>query len=310
MTFKKFLKKLDEINPNREFKLLSKSFINRQIKKEKLYTQDEFGICKIGVISLLNGVNPSIKTAVSKKQYSINKYKKFTKFGHLDFSNTDYNGALEYSTVRCRKHGIFNIKPNWLLNGQGCGKCFEDIRGMALRSNTKDFVNKAMLRLNTNKNIYDKVNYLHAKEKILIKCDIHNFYYPITPNDHLTGYGCPQCGLITGGYSREAYIERAENKDNLIYLIKCWNDEETFYKIGRTYNGVSKRFSRSVYMPYKYEVLYEYRCSAECVFDKELELHLLYRHLKYNPEIYFAGYTECFNTGLPIDEIISYLNSL
>src|SRR6188474_894990 len=49
MTFEEFLKRLDEVNPERNFKILSREFKGRQIKNEKIYTQDEFGICKVNV---------------------------------------------------------------------------------------------------------------------------------------------------------------------------------------------------------------------------------------------------------------------
>lgn len=99
MTFEEFMRRLDEAQPNRTFKILSKEFKGRQIKKEKVYTQDEFGICKASVSTLLAGVVPNIKTAIFPNLYNINRYKKLNHFNHLDFSNTKYNGALDYTTV-------------------------------------------------------------------------------------------------------------------------------------------------------------------------------------------------------------------
>jgi len=310
MTFEEFLSRVDRVFPDKNFKILSKHFSSRQIKHSKVYVQDEFGICKIAPTVLLKGTPPSITNACFPNLYTTNKYHKVHGYNTLDFSYSEYKTALSYTEVNCRKHGIFSTKPNWLLNGQGCGKCYEDRRGATLKSNTKDFIKKSMNRWGHNMKIYDRVNYVGAKDKILILCERHDMYYPITPNDHLTGYGCPICGLETGGYSRESYVNRAQNKDNLVYLIRCWDEYEEFYKIGRTYKGVKKRFDRQDSMPYNYEIIYEYRCGAECVYDTEISLHYENREFKYTPKIYFAGYIECFNLSLPIQEIINNLKTI
>jgi hypothetical protein len=310
MTFDEFLIKLDEIFPNKSFKVLSKDFKGRQIKHEKVYTQDEFDICKISVSTLLKGGLPNIKSAVFKNIYAKNKYNKKHNYSSLCFDNTIYNGAQKYTTVFCRKHGNYETKPNWILNGQGCGKCFEERRHTILRSNTKDFINKYIKRLGTDKSIYDKVNYTRAKEKVLIKCKIHNEYFPITPNDHLTGYGCPKCGVENGGYARTDYINQAKGRDSSLYLLECYKQNEVFYKIGITFQGIKARFSGNSSIPYDYKIINEHICDAGCAWDLEKELHKKYKSFQYFPKETFAGYTECFTTELPVQEIISYLDSI
>jgi len=63
---------------------------------------------------------------------------------------------------------------------------------MGKLSNTSEFIEKA-------KNIhgelysYDCVVYLKAQIKVDIKCREHDIFQQ-TPNDHLSGYGCPVCG--------------------------------------------------------------------------------------------------------------------
>lgn len=41
---------------------------------------------------------------------------------------------------------------------------------------------------------YDKVNYINAKEKVIITCPIHNDFEQI-PYNHLMGKGCLKCGI-------------------------------------------------------------------------------------------------------------------
>lgn len=95
-----------------------------------------------------------------------------------------------------------------------------------------------------------------------------------------------------------------------MYLIELKNEDECFYKIGITFQGVKTRFSRKNALPYDYKILYEYKCDAGCTWDLEKELHKKYKSLQYYPNIRFQGYTECFNLSLPIQEIITHLKTL
>lgn len=308
MTFEEFTRRLNEVNPNRNFKILSTEFKGRQIKKEKLYTQDEFGICKISVSTLLQGVDPSIKTAIFPKLYNINRYKKLNKFNHLNFENSEYNGALKYTTVKCRKHGNYPTKPNWILNKYGCPKCADEATGNRLRSNTEDFKNKGDLVHGEGFYDYSMSIYTSAIEKLEIGCKVygHGTFWQ-KPNGHLSGEGCPICGVENGGYGKQDYINQSKGRESTLYIIRCFNESEEFYKIGITFVGLKSRFNNKNKLPYSYETIYEYKCDAGCVWDLEKEHHKQYKSNKYLPETLFQGYTECFNTSLPIDEIINNL---
>lgn len=311
MTFENFIKRLDEINPNRNFKILSREFKGCQIKHEKLYTQDEFGICKVGVTILLRGVSPNIKTAVFPNLYNINRYKQLNKFNHLDFSKTDYKGALNYTTVNCRIHGEFPTKPNWVLNGYGCPHCANKATGDRLRSNIKDFTDKANKVHGENTYDYSKSIYLSALKKLEIGCNIegHGTFWQ-KPNGHLDGNGCPICGVENGGYGKSDYVKQAKGRNGVMYILKLKNDDEEFYKIGITFQGIKTRFSGGNSLPYDYKIMYEYKCDAGCTWDLEKEHHKRYKPYQYFPNLTFAGHTECFTIDLPVEEIISCLESI
>lgn len=306
MTFVEFTRRLNDVNPNRTFKIISREFKGRQIKKEKLYTQDEFGICKIGVTSLLQGIEPSIKTAIFPKLYNINRYKKLNSFNHLDFENTEYNGALKYTTVKCRKHGDYPTKPNWILNKYGCPKCADEATGDRFRSNTSEFKTKAKLVHGEDTYDYSMSVYTTALTKLEIGCKVdgHETFWQ-KPNGHLGGEGCPMCNR--GGYSKEDYVRQAKGRDGVMYIIRLTKELEDFYKIGITFQGVKTRFSGNSSLPYDYSIIYEHICDAGCTWDLEKEHHRQYKSYQYFPKIKFAGYTECFNLSLPIDKIINNL---
>lgn len=59
---------------------------------------------------------------------------------------------------------------------------------------TNIFVEKAK-KTHGNKYDYSKVEYENAKTKVIIGCRIHNIEFKQTPNGHLNGHGCPECGI-------------------------------------------------------------------------------------------------------------------
>lgn len=128
ITFEEFLKRVDKAHLNKNFKILSKEFNNRILKDSKVYTRDEFGICFVNAVGLMNGITPNIKTALFPALYNKNRYNKIHNYSSLCFDNTEYKGAHKYVEVNCRVHGEFRTKPNWLLFGNGCPKCYNDSR--------------------------------------------------------------------------------------------------------------------------------------------------------------------------------------
>lgn len=84
-----------------------------------------------------------------------------------------------------------------------------------------------------------------------------------------------------------------EEKSHLpqLYVIRCFNNQEEFIKVGSTSGTISRRYSG--HLPYSYEVVYQ-------VFDKENymeleeEIRKRFSHSKYNPAITFGGNNECY----------------
>ena len=78
--------------------------------------------------------------------------------------------------------------------------------------NTEKFIEKA-IKIHGSKYDYSKVNYTHCKTKIPIICPEHGEFWQ-TPQTHLQGHGCPQCGKILSAektkLTREEFIEKAK----------------------------------------------------------------------------------------------------
>jgi hypothetical protein len=95
---------------------------------------------------------------------------------------------------------------------------------MSKQIKTEDFI-LAAREMHGNKYNYDYVNYQKAIIKIDIFCNIHKIIFKQTPNAHLNGSGCPQCGInkTTSGklISEEEYRERLNklNGDKYSYIF-------------------------------------------------------------------------------------------
>lgn len=85
---------------------------------------------------------------------------------------------------------------------------------------------------------------------------------------------------------------------HIVYIIACFDNNEFFIKIGRTYNSISQRFSGKK-MPYNYVILksYSFTSLISCS-NFEKQLHKKYKKYSYKPLINFKGYTECFDKNL------------
>jgi len=86
-----------------------------------------------------------------------------------------------------------------------------------------------------------------------------------------------------------------------VYIIKSYNDDECFIKIGITNGTISERYSGK--LPYKYDVLIQF-FSYEYI-KIESELNDLLINEKYLPKINFNGENECF-TIKSLDKISSF----
>lgn len=220
------------------------------------------------------------------------------RFSHKDFINkinllnsTEYKLISKYTGYKDRvlletKYGNCYMYPESLLSGG--------------QPSIKSAINKSEYFINMCKEVhgntynYDKVTYKTNSTEIIIKCKIHGDFLQ-TPNNHLSkGSGCPKC-KTNFAYTKTSWLKLCEGRSPKLYVIRCWNDDEEFIKIGITSeDNINKRFSRTTKLPYKYEVLKVIEGSAEYIFNLEKRAHSIFRKYKYIPNIKFGGYTECF----------------
>jgi len=99
------------------------------------------------------------------------------------------------------------------------------------------------------------------------------------------------------GCKRQSFLDQAvlNGGQPIFYLIKCWNKEESFYKLGITVNNILTRYGSVCSMPYEWEILLELPGAAEEIYDLEVQFKTEMEEFHYKPKIAFNGSgTECY----------------
>jgi len=253
----------------------------------------KYGTCLVVPSNLLHGYLVDAKSIKDKHRYFIKKLKdkNIKMYNELYF----YNNIEKMDDRIIAKHiyGDVYVVPSKLVSGTCCNI------SSAVDKN-KYFINKAK-EIHGDDYGYDKVKYVDSDiSNVEIFCKIHNSYFSQLPCNHLNGSGCPKCAGENSGQSLENWIRSAERSKNFslykLYKIKCWNENEEFYKIGITFRTIESRF-KGDYFPYKYEVIEVINSlDGKYIWDLEKSLHFIHKgkNLKYVPKLEFGGMGECF----------------
>jgi len=150
------------------------------------------------------------------------------------YSPTRYMGSKTKVSILCPEHGVFKQTPNDHLKGHGCPKCGKEQEANARRSSTEEFIAKAK-EVHGDRYGYTLTCYTDSATKVDIYCFEHGVFQQ-TPNDHLSGRGCPRCS--------SGWAERYKNAPvALLYYLRVEPPEgEILYKIGITLKSVEQRW--------------------------------------------------------------------
>lgn len=308
-THEQFLKDLDRVHPDRDWEVIGTYVHN----KTPILLRDEYGDCLIPPVNILQKSKPSVKTAVNKTEYTINKFKEV--WGdRYDYSKFEYKGARVKSIIVCRVHGKFIQDANMHLSGCGCLKCANESISSRVRSNTEEFIKKAQEKYGVEKYTYECSDYDTATTNIKINCPTHGIFEQ-TPNRFLNGQICPKCKYKEGDTHRCYHNLKKERNNSILYIIRCYDENESFLKIGVTSRSIKARFSCSDDLPYNFEVLREFRYPNIEVSDG-IETYLLKitKPVNYTPSKSFSGWTECRQEYIKnhllelFDNYVDYLN--
>jgi len=170
---------------------------------------------------------------------------------------------------------------------------------------TEYFINK-LKDVHGDRYDYSKVNYKNIKDLIVIICKKHGEFNQ-QADKHLQKRNCPKCSreivtksaqdLATGwqysNWEKAGYLSK--NFDCFkVYIIKLTHENESFFKIGKTFNTIEKRFGRIAFK-YKIEIVLEYCSNTKEISKIEEHLKRENKHNKYLPLNKFGGMYECFS---------------
>ena len=230
----------------------------------------------------------------------INKAK--SKHGdRYDYSKVCNPLAKDKVTIICSDHGEFMQEANTHVNkGQGCPKCGINKRAKSIQMHyDTEWFTKKSSAIHSNKYTYGSTVYIKNSVPVIITCPIHGDFEQ-EPRSHLAGNGCMKCARDNNNYWSYSGWTKAGEESNYfngykVYIVRCYNETEEFYKIGKTFNPVWLRFSRGQ-MPYEYELIKVFEGSGIFICELEAELLRTNYKYKYTPVLEFAGSQECFSS--------------
>ena len=186
------------------------------------------------------------------------------------------------------KYGKLLMSPRSLYNNK-------QISILNAVDKTQYFINKAT-DVHKGKYTYEKAAYTGTKNKVVVTCPIHGDFEQ-EAQAHLQGKGCTKCKNEKTGWTYTAWSKAAPGNPGILYVIRCWSDDEEFYKIGITCQSkVGDRYHNRLRMPYNYDIVEEIVSDdRKYIYKLEKKLKRNHKELAYEPKISFGGSkSECF----------------
>jgi len=226
-------------------------------------------------------------------------YKKFPDKDYIKFIKKDKAHFIVED-----KYGLCRVARSHLMGGW--------MPSIRVAINKNDYITKRIHSIHGNYYDCSKIDYTGLDNPIKLICPIHG-EFEITPHSITSQKaGCSKCGynktsIKNGesalGWSDTDWYKKALNSKSFdsfkVYIIKCWKDEEEFYKIGKTFRILKERFSKEK-MPYKYTAIkiFEFK---DLTLESSKKASILERMLKdnnkyneYLPLLEMRGKFECF----------------
>lgn len=131
-----------------------------------------------------------------------------------DYSKVNYTNKKTKVTIVCPIHGEFKQSPDKHLYGQGCPKCGK-LKAKKPTITKEQFIVRSKEK-HGDKYDYSKSNIVNSTTKIEIICPVHGPFWQ-TPNMHMQGQGCPECGKNKSSQVRSLTVEKFIEKAKKIH---------------------------------------------------------------------------------------------
>lgn len=135
------------------------------------------------------------------------------------YDNFVYVDKDEPATMTCRCHGEFQMSPNNHQRGQNCPECARIHRAIAKINKNKAICIIMFREVHGEKYDYSQVVYKRGRQNVKIICPTHGPFSQ-TPQNHLTGQGCPTCGI-----AKSADSKRNTREEIIVRFKERWGPE-------------------------------------------------------------------------------------
>ena len=274
---------------------------------KRIIVNTKYGPCNVREQHYNNGHSPGIRSALNKTEYFINQLKEIfgNSFDYNEVKFVDSKTKVKLSD----EFGTYNSLPSNLLKGK--------------RPRVTSVENVNLFIINKLKTVhgdsigYSLVDYKNTSSKIKLKCKKHNTYFEDFYGNLMAGRAsCKKCtyesrsaaGAINcPGWRYNEWEDKGNSSKHFsgfkLYLIKCWKESESFYKIGKTFNKVNYRY-KSGRIPYNWEKVLTLYSSAKEVCNLENTIKNKYK--SYKCSIPFPGDSECLE--LDNNQLLNLIN--
>ena len=125
-----------------------------------------------------------------------------------DYSYVDYKNSKTKVKIFCKKHGIFEQRPDTHLSGAICPKCSKEKSSKQRTLDLQEVISKAK-QVHGDKYDYFKIkNYTKSREKHTIVCPTHGDF-SMRFDKHMSGRGCPKCSMQSSGVNKRLLQDEA-----------------------------------------------------------------------------------------------------
>ena len=226
-----------------------------------------------------------------------------------DYSKTkQFKNQHDKLTIICNECGnTFQQTANSHIQGKGCNikACVGKKITEANLLTYSEIVDMAIKTHGPDRYSYKDSVYEGHHIKIKIFCNLCNKYFFQTPSAHIhQSQGCPTCSdeiRILGDTARNLKKKNIFIEGNL-YVIECYSDKESFFKIGVSVRKTYQRYSGTK-LPYDFEIIAELPIGLIEAYLQERYILEQYERYSYKPDKYFKGHTECLSVNpIEVDE--------
>lgn len=281
---------LDDFNKEHNYKYNYDKFIYEKSKIKSTITCIKHGDFKQSANDHLNGYGcpkcgRNIVEVSSRKGTNFFIKEANSKHGYfIDYSKVVYKNNSIPVILSCPIHGEFTQRPAVHLTSKfPCPECSSINRGILHRNTTQYFIDRAKI-IHGDTYTYTRTIVNTTNDKVIITCKTHGDFLQLQSN-HLSGNGCPKCGLY--GFQ--------DSKPAILYYVSINNG--TAYKIGITNRTIKERFGKD----YSKITILGYASFLNGKDARERESQILQEFAKYKytgTNLLASGNTELFTKDI------------